>query len=320
MQKKDTEIKRRSIYKQQLNCDGDLVDRSVRQASNGNEVARRRGYMAGVIGSLLFGVNAAELMSAENVDIDYDPDKTIEDLSPHEERTLVRKAERDQAIQQIEKELDSRGLEPTYDSLKAQRATYKDKEWRWVRIPYKRGPDESDDELFERKGAVVWNSYEEMDPFGYVTDRTIDRSATPSKDIVKAIGQSNIDLESIDTVPVTTEHTQLTVRGQGLHKAVSSTTVPIVTDESQVSPINSCTCTAIVGNPLTACAPCATIDEDCVIDIATNHSVEIVACGACVGSAGWLTWKCGACIAAILETGGSDLCCWCNSCSIPILC
>lgn len=57
------------------------------------------------------------------------------------------------------------------------------------------------------------------------------------------------------------------------------------------------------------------VDTDCVTDIANAHAVEIVACGTCVGSSGWVTAACAACVAAIVEEDENALCCWCESCS-----
>ena len=42
-------------------------------------------------------------------------------------------------------------------------------------------------------------------------------------------------------------------------------------------------------------------DLGCVASLAEAYATEIVACGACVASSGWITWKCAVCVAAIVD-------------------
>lgn len=294
------------------------------RADNSN----RRQFMAGLVGSIFFGATATSTVSAKEVDVETDPDKTIRDLSKSELRSILRTAVANRDVGRIQEQLDSEGLDPDYSSVKAKRVTYKEEEWRWIRIPYTDSTDSSRNGTFERKGAVVWNSYEKVEPYGYVTEQSVDRGAELSNDIVDALAETDIDVADFDTVPVTVEHRTFAVENGDVSIDANSRTVPIATDREkiaaesdEVSTEDGCGCTAFAGNPLMACAPCSTIDTDCVSDIAQNYSVEIVACGACVGTGGWATWKCAACIAAVLESdGGDNLCCWYNSCSVPIVC
>ena len=119
------------------------------------------------------------------------------------------------------------------------------------------------------------------------------------------------NISSLDTVPVKVTNT---VIGPDEHDKSDSSLFPVTEKQSGASTQNDCAYTALFGSPLTACAPCGTPDIYCISDLVNNYLLEIVACGACAVSRGWLTKECATCVATIVEEDNYDaFCCWCDA-------
>ncbi|WP_455448496.1 hypothetical protein [Natrinema thermotolerans] len=294
---------------------------------------KRRGFLAGVAGSLLFGVNAASVVAAEDVDIPNEPETSVEKLDKQETRKILRPALADDDLKRIQSKLVSEGFIPDYGSTRGFRARYEEEEYRTLRITFEskrsQGKDASsgtrsdEQDPTKQVAGILWNEHEEVDPYGYITESRKDTSASVSTDVEAAMSKVDTDLSSVETTPVTIEHTNVLSEGTGVTTETNARTVPLATDvnseldddEISTQGIGDCACTALLGNnPLTACAPCGTVDTGCVAQIANNHAVEIAACGTCVGSAGWVTASCAACVAAVIEqnSDGWHFCCWCD--------
>ncbi len=282
------------------------------EALSAERNSSRRGFLTATVATMFVGSGTAA--AERGMDVELDADKTITELDQQEEDRLVEKALGSDKLNSTREQLRSHGLRPDQQNVSAYRSTYKGKEWRFVRVPFT--SEESsratlDSTTPQYKGAVVWNTLDEISPYGYLTTKEVVRGGEVSPEVERALENDDIDISSLDTVPVKVTNT---VIGPDEHDNSDSLVFPVTEEQSGVSTQNDCACTALFGSPLTACAPCGTPDIDCISDLVNNYAVEIVACGACAVSRGWLTKECATCVATILEEDNYDaFCCWCDA-------
>ncbi|WP_049928134.1 hypothetical protein [Halopiger goleimassiliensis] len=289
---------------------------AARESRNGN----RRSFLAGVVASLFAGASITNVSAAETVSLD--PDKETVELTAREKNRLVSDARSDERVNAMWQELVSRGLEPDLSSVTGYETNYQDREWQFVRIPFDARHSDSldleDDGDVAETGAIVWNTAAEIDPHGYVTTRTVDYDGDPTE-VERELRERDVDLDSIDTVPVVIEHTKLWPDDADVRQETDSLTLPV--EKNREVSTQGCDCNSLLANPLTLCAPCGIPDTDCIADLANVYSVEIVACGTCVGSSGWATPSCAVCVAEIIEEDDFGyFCCPCEACDGIIIC
>ncbi|WP_408959121.1 hypothetical protein [Natrinema sp. 74] len=97
---------------------------------------KRRGFLAGVASSLLFGSNAASVVAADDVDISNEPETTVEKLDEQETKEVLHAALTDRGVEQVRSKLISEGFIPDYGSARGFQARYKDEEYRTLRITF----------------------------------------------------------------------------------------------------------------------------------------------------------------------------------------
>lgn len=256
------------------------------EALSAERNSSRRGFLTATVATMFVGSGTAA--AEREADVELDADKTITELDQQEEDRLVEKALGSDKPNATREQLRSHGLRPDQQNVSAYRSTYKGKKWRFVRVPFT--SEESsratlDSTTPQYKGAVVWNTLDEISPYGYLTTKEVVRGGEVSPEVERALENKS-----------------------------DSLVFPVTEKQSGASTQNDCACTALFGSPLTACAPCGTPDIDCISDLVNNYAVEIVTCGACAVSMGWLTKECATCVATIVEEDNYDaFCCWCDA-------
>ncbi len=286
-----------------------------------SRMGSRRSFMTGVVASLLTGASIGSISAAET--ISADPEKEISELTKTEKQQLVKEARSDTRVQAIQREHVSRGLKPDSNSVVGYKTTYQDRELRFVRIPFSTNGSSSlrlsDDGDVSKTGSIIWNTAEEIDPYGYVTTYQVDYTATPDE-IEQALRENGVSIDSIDTAPVVTDYTHIGTNGRtNVNTNSNSVTLPIATEREITA--QGCECSSAFFNPITACAPCGVPDGECMNDLANVYALEIVACGSCVATSGWLTKACAACVATIIEENQLGFtCCPCRACDGIIIC
>lgn len=277
--------------------------------------SNRRSFMLGAAASLI-GASSMTTVSAEET-ADPDPDKETNKLSKTERRQLAAEARSDDRVIAMWKELTSQGFKPNLNSATGYKTTYKDREWRFVRIPFetKSGDalDLSHDGDSVKAGAIIWNTADEIEPHGYITSRTVNYEGDTTE-VERNLREEGVNTDSMDTIPVTiTQKPILPVDEGNVDQETLSRTIPIgIKDRPSVL---GCECNSAFFNPLTNCAPCGIPDTGCVADLAEVYAVEIASCGTCVASTGWLISSCAVCVASIIEEDDFGFfCCPCEAC------
>lgn len=284
------------------------------EALSAERSSSRRGFLAAAVGTMLIGSSTAT--AERSPDVELDSNKTISELSEQEKSRLIKKALGSDELESARGQLRSHGLKPDLKNASAYRSTYEDEEWRFVRVPFTSGESSRtalDSTPPQYRGAVVWNTLDKIEPYGYLTTKEVARDSEVSSEVERALEASGADMSSVDTVPVKITNTVMRPRKRD---ETSSLVFPVAREQDGVSAQNSadCACTALLGSPLTACAPCGTPDIDCISDLVNNFALEIVACGSCAVSSGWLTTACATCVATIIEEDNYDaFCCWCDA-------
>ncbi|MUV89798.1 hypothetical protein GJ629_07735 [Halapricum sp. CBA1109] len=277
--------------------------------------------MAGAVTSLFAGVSIGNAAAAK--DVPMDPDKEITELTKSEKQDLFSDAKSDSRIRAIRKKIMSEGLKPDKKSMVGYRTTFEDKEWKFIRIPFTQKGRNSlnldDDGDTRKKGAIIWNTADEIDPHGYVTTTEVDYNAD-TDEVDSELRKAGVEIQSVETDPVVVEHRQFSASNAKTVKEESNSVAFPVARGRQVS-TQGCACNSALANPLTACAPCGIPDTGCISDLASTYALEVVACGACVASAGWLTFSCASCLATLLEEDDLGFfCCPCDACDGWLIC
>lgn len=301
-----------SAYKKKLNerlPSGGGCAEAWEATQEQRQTGRRR--FLGVLGGLLLGTSAAGTVSAEDINLPESPNTTVEELDGQETKDVLKAAKRDEQFTQLLHELTSRGLTPNVQTSVAYRSQYKDREWRFVRVPFEGHVTETS----YRSGGLIWTEFDGEDPHAYISHMEIKENGSLSNDVVKALDRSGSDYQSKDTVPIEITHTSLRSDGKTISEERNSRTAPMEQNPSGNSSIGTqslgdCACTSIFGGGL--CFPCGTPKLDCIYDLANAYAAEIVACGVCLAPTGGELAECAVCIAAIIDNDEWIFCCYCD--------
>lgn len=300
----------------------------------------RRNVMLGVGASLLFGVSATGATQAKKADAPDQLETTVQSLDGGEKKEAINIALANDDVENIREELQSRGLSADLKSATAHKSVYDENEHLTIKIPFETR-EESDNKI-ERSAGLIWSSWSSGLTHGFISKREIKKDATISADVREIYNKSNVDISSMDSLPVEIKYTTISQKseqetdessvsiasntsGGEIEVNTNSQTVPLK-DRSErrlsTQGVGDCICTAVLGtNPVTACAPCGTHKPDCLAQIVSTFGAEIGACAGCAVASAWTggagaVAACTPCLGAIAESVGSgeinDVCCWCD--------
>ncbi|ADQ69118.1 hypothetical protein C499_05960 [Halogeometricum borinquense DSM 11551] len=303
----------------------------------------RRKLLTGIGASLLFGVSATDAVAATSGETSEDLETEVTELDGAKKKEVIKTAQADSSVQSARNKLQSRGWTANVDEATAHQSVHEGEKNLTVRIPYQNS-DASPSGVQEDAG-IIWSTWSSGLTHGFISRREVRKGASLSKDAKEAYEQSDIDLQSTDTVPVEISYTifnedqsdssdSATVQStKGTENtgedSSNSLIVPVQKSSSRSDSVNSgasvqsageattqgiadCACTATLGtNPVTACAPCGTVKPDCLVQIISNYGSEIGACAGCAtvaaltSGAGAIAGGCLPCLGTIGETVAS---------------
>ncbi|WP_423745114.1 hypothetical protein V5735_03555 (plasmid) [Haladaptatus sp. SPP-AMP-3] len=315
---------------------------AAEKTRNTGSVGRRR-YMVGMAGALLFGANAVDAASAKrknSEDIEEQVRNTkVQKLKGEKKHAAVQSALSDTEI--LRRELNKYGFQKTdVQSATVTKSTYERKSHLVVKIPFEpANPSEtSDNSNVRRSSSIIWDSRDTGITQGNIETREIAKESEISDDVSKLIEKSDMDLSNRETVPVQLTNTIISPdpdSSGSVSTKTHSRVVPVAKQPKSsaaqaavqadgdvtTNALIDCVCTAGLGtNPVTACAPCGTIDNACVTQIIATFGPSIAVCGGCL--AGGIpvvplsVTACASCIMGIFQNIAKEtignLCCWCN--------